>query len=153
RTDDRPPLAGLERDLVAEADRRIVLSEIDPDHESAASYLSDFGHFGDLPEKLAEQADLRLQAKQRVLALEGVQVGKGRRAGERVAGERVTVEERAPLLRAPEEAVMHALRGQRRRERQVAAGQSLAQAEEVGRNALLLAGEHRPGAPEPGRDL
>jgi hypothetical protein len=65
----------------------------------------------------------------------------------------VTVEERAPLIGTPEEAVMHAFGGQRRRERQVTASQSLAQAEEVGRNALLLAGEHRPGAPEPGRDL
>ena len=42
---------------------------------------------------------------------------------------------------------------ERRGERQVAAGEALAEAEEVGRDPLLLAGEHRPGAPEAGRDL
>ena len=42
---------------------------------------------------------------------------------------------------------------QRRRERQVAAGEPLAEAEEVGADALLLAGEHRAGAPKAGCDL
>ena len=52
-----------------------------------------------------------------------------------------------------EEALVDALGGQRRRERHVAAGQALAEAEEVGSDALLLAREHRPRSPEARRDL
>ena len=52
-----------------------------------------------------------------------------------------------------EEALVDALGRERRGERQVAAGQALGEAHEVGRHALLLAGEHRARAAEAGRDL
>ena len=52
-----------------------------------------------------------------------------------------------------EEALVDALGRERRGERQVAAGQPLGEAHEVGRDALLLAGEHRARAAEAGRDL
>ena len=65
----------------------------------------------------------------------------------------MAVEERPVLLVLAEEALVDPLGRQRRRERQVAAGEPLAEAEEVGGDPLLLAGEHRPRAPEPGRDL
>ena len=104
-------------------------------------------------EQLAEQPDLRLQPQQRPLALEHLEAGERRRAGERVAGEGVAVEEGAAVLGGAEEALVDALGGERRGERQVAAGEALAEAEEVGRDPLLLAGEHRPGAAEAGRDL
>ena len=107
----------------------------------------------DAAEQLAEQADLRLQAHQRPLLLEGVEAGERGRAGERVAGVGVAVEEGALLLGGAEEALVDALRGQRRRQRHVAAGQPLGEAEQVGRDPLLLAGEHRPGAAEAGRHL
>ncbi len=70
-------------------------------------------------ELLREQLDLRLQALQRPLPLEGLEAGQSRRAGERVAGVGVAVEE-GPLLRGgPEEAVVDPLGGQRRRQRHV----------------------------------
>ena len=100
-----------------------------------------------------EQPDLRLQALDRPLALEGVEAGERRRAGERVAGIGVAVEEGAVLLGRAEEALVDPLRRQGRGQRQVAAGQSLREAEQVRRDALLLAGEHRPGAAEAGRHL
>ena len=67
----------------------------------------------------------------RALLLEGVEVGEGGRAGERVAGVGVAVEEGALLLRGAEEALVDALGRQRRRQRHVAAGQPLGEAEQV----------------------
>ena len=46
------------------------------------------------------------------------------------------------LVGAAEESVVDALGRQRRGEREVAAGQALADAQQVGRDALVLAGEH-----------
>ena len=63
------------------------------------------------------------------------------------------MEEGALLLGGAEEALVDALGRQRRRQRHVAAGEALGEAEQVRRDALLLAGEHRPGAAEAGRDL
>ena len=54
---------------------------------------------------------------------------------------------------SPRNAVVDRLGGERRRERQVAAGDALGHAHEVGRDVLLLAGEHRAGAAEADRDL
>ena len=98
-------------------------------------------------------ADLRLQALERPLLLEGVEVGQRRGAGERVAGVGVAVEEGALLLGRAEEALVDPLGRQGRGQRHVAAGQPLGEAEEVRRDPLLLAGEHRPGAAEAGRHL
>ena len=52
-----------------------------------------------------------------------------------------------------EEGLEDLLARERRGERQIAAGDALADAQEVGRDVRLLAGEHRPGAAEAGRDL
>ena len=60
---------------------------------------------------------------------------------------------RSALLGRAEEALVDPLGGQRRGQRQVAAGQALGEAQQVRRDALLLAGEHRPGAAEAGRHL
>ena len=131
----------------------MVVAEVDSGHEAAAAHLCDLRHCRHLVERLAQQADLRLQAQERVLGLKGVEVGEGRRAGERAASEGVSVEERARVLGRPEEPGIHALGGHRGRQWHIAAGQPLPEAEEVGRDTLLLAGKHRAGAPEPGRDL
>src|SRR5204863_3703959 len=104
-------------------------------------------------EQLAEKPDLGLQAQQRALALERVQAREGGRAGERAAGEGVAVEEGPRVLRRTEEALVDPLGRERRGQREVAAGEPLPEAEEVRRHALLLAGEHRAGAAEAGRDL
>ena len=62
--------------------------------------------------------------------------------------------EEGPLgLERPEEAFVDRVGGQRRRERQVPAGEPLREAEEIRNHLLLLAGEERPGAAEAGRYL
>src|SRR4051794_26920293 len=109
----------------------MVLAQVDSDHESAAADLGDLRHRRNLVEQLAEEPDLGLQAQQGVLRLERVQAGDGRRAGERAAGEGVAVEERPSVLGRSQESLVYALGRERRRQRQVAAGESLAQAQEV----------------------
>src|SRR5581483_3932072 len=61
-------------------------------------------------------------------------------------------QEGAVLLRRAQEGLVDPLRGQRGGEREVAAGEPLAEAEQIGRHALLLAGEHRARAAEARRD-
>ena len=65
----------------------------------------------------------------------------------------MAVEERPELLVLAEEARVDPLGRQRRGERHVAVGESLAEAEEIRGHPLPLAGEHRPGPAEAGRDL
>ena len=89
-----------------------------------------------------EQLDLRLQALERALLLEHVERGQRGGAGERVARVGVAVEEGAELLVRAEEALVDPLGGERGGQRQVAAGDALGQAQQVGRDALVLAGEH-----------
>ena len=91
----------------------------------------------------ASSAIFGCSALERALVLEDVERRERGRAGERVARVRVAVEERPELLERAEEALVDALGRERRGERQVAAGQALGEAEEVGRDVLLLAGEHR----------
>jgi len=117
RADDRPASARLEGDPVAEPHRRVVLAEVDPDHEAAAAHLRDLGHRCDLREQLVQEPDLRLQADDRPLAPERVEVRQSGRAGERVAGVGVAVEEGAVLLVPAEETLVDPLRRQRRCER------------------------------------
>ena len=81
------------------------------------------------------------------------QRGQRGRAGERVARVGVAVEEGAELLVLAEEALVDALGGERRRQRQVAAGDALGQAHEVGRDVLVLAREHPARAAEAGGHL
>ena len=141
-------------DAVAHAQRGLVLAQVDPDHEAPAA---DLRHLVASPRRRrGARRAMRIFGCSRSSVLSrsnDLEAGDRRRAGERVAGEGVAVEERAVLLVRAEEAVVDALGGQGRRQRQVAARQALAEAEEVGRDPLLLAGEHRPGAAETGRDL
>ena len=59
-----------------------------------------------------------------------------------------------PCISAPpSRPVATSARAQRRRERQVAAGERLAEAQDVGGDARVLAGEQRAGAAEAGGDL
>ena len=76
-----------------------------------------------------------------------------RGAAERVAGVGVSVEEMAVLVVAAEERVVDAIGRERRRDRQIAAGQPLRHAQQVGRHAFALAREQRARAAEAGGDL
>src|SRR5690606_4058123 len=79
--------------------------------------------------------------------------GEGRRAGEGVAAVAVAVEEGPLLLAGSEEGGEDALGRQGRGEGQVASGEPLGEAEEIGDDILVLAGEEPAGASEPGHDL
>ena len=72
---------------------------------------------------------------------------------ERVAGVGVSVEEVAILVVAAEKRVVNLIGGERRGNRQIAAGQSLRDAQQIGRHPFALAREHRAGAAEAGRHL
>ena len=132
RADDRAPLARLERDPVAEpaAPGRARRGRSRPSCPGP----------GPRPPRACSATSASSSPSRRIfgcrrgeglLALEGVEVGERRGAGERVAGVGVAVEEGALLLGGAEEALVDPLGGQRRRQRQVAAGQALGEAEQV----------------------
>ena len=100
-----------------------------------------------------QQLDLWLQALQRLLALERLERRDPGGARERVARIGMAVKERPGSLGLAEEARVDALIGERRRERQIAAREALADAQQVGRDPFVLAGEHGAGTAEAGRDL
>ena len=107
----------------------------------------------DLARAAPEQRDLRLQARRASAPARRCRGWRGRRRRRAGCRCRCGRGRRSLLLGGAEEGLVDALGGERRRERQVAAGQALGEAEQVGRDALLLAGEHRAGAAEAGRDL
>src|SRR5204862_4367263 len=153
RADDRPTRPGLERYAVAHAELEGEAIELDPGHEATTADLRHRRMSGERLEQLGEQLDLRREALERALLLEDVERGKRRRAGQRVARVGVAVEEGLELLELAEKALVDLLRRQGGGQRQVAAGDALGQAEQVGRDVLLLAGEHRAGAAEAGGHL
>ncbi|MCY4188842.1 MAG: hypothetical protein OXD30_10200, partial [Bryobacterales bacterium] len=64
----------------------------------------------------------------------------------------MAVEERlAPII--AQKCLVHRIGGDRQRQGQVASGETLGQAQQVGRHRSVLAGEHLPGAPEAGHHL
>ncbi len=137
-------LAGGERHLMAHPRGQRELGQLDAGHRAAPADLRHGAQRCDvLVEQVAQQRDRALQALERPLLLEHVERRERGGAGERVAGVRVAVEEALELVEGAEEALVHALARQRRGEREVAAGDALGERHEVGRDALLLAGEHR----------
>src|SRR5262249_47796665 len=90
---------------------------------------------------------------ERPLAREKVERGERGGARERVPGVGVAVEEGRQRLVGREEGGEDLLARERRGEGPIAPGDSLADAQEVGGDLGLRAGEHRPGASESGRDL
>src|SRR5439155_7364587 len=104
-------------------------------------------------EPLVQPGDLRPEARQGLLVVEEPEAREPDRTGERVSRVRVAVEEGAELLVRREEGLEHLLGGEGRRQRQVAAADSLSEAHEVGRYAGMLAGEHPARASEARRYL
>ncbi len=74
------------------------------------------------------------------------------RARQRIRRERMPVEER-PAAVVAQERVVDGVGDDRRAQRQVAGGQRLRQADDVRRDAGVLAGEHASGAAEAGQDF
>ena len=134
-------------------ERRVVLAEVDADHEAAAAHLGDLGHRLDLVQQLAEQARSSAagaRASARARRRRGWPARPRRRAGCRC---RCGRGRRCAAPRGRRGSPRRSLGRQRRGQRQVAAGQPLGEAEQVGGHLLLLAGEHRAGAAEAGRHL
>ena len=88
-------------------------------------------------------------ALEHVLGLEHLERRERGRARERVARVRVAVEERLELRELAEERLVDALGRQRRRERQVAAGQALGHAHEVGATPSCWQANIVPVRPKP----
>ncbi len=124
-----------------------------PDHQAALAHLLHLTHPLHLAEPLREQPDLGLQPDERALPLEDLERGDRGGAGQRVARVGVPVEEGLVFGVGTQEGLVDPLGGERRGQRHVPAGEPLGHAEQIGRDAFLLAGEHRPGPPEAGRDL
>ncbi|KAG0747662.1 hypothetical protein G6F24_015516 [Rhizopus arrhizus] len=87
-----------------------------------------------------------------IVVAEDVQRCQGGRAGQRVAGVAVRMQERT-LARVIKEGVVQRLCRQHRGQRQEAAGQALGQAHQVRHHPGLFAGEQRAGAAEARGDL
>ena len=153
RADDRAAPARLERDPVAEPQRRVVLAEVDPDHQPPAAHL---GHLVIASTSASSSCRSRIFGCSRTRVSLALEASRGWRSPPRRRADcrcRCGRGRRSGTPRGRRGTPRRSARSQRRGERQVAAGQALGQAEQVGGDPLLLAGEHRPGAPEPGRDL
>ena len=91
--------------------------QLDSDHEAHPPHLAHGRVRGQGREQRREQVDLGRERLERALLGEHVEAGQGSRAGQRVAGVGVAVEERAELLELAEEPLVDPLGGQRGGER------------------------------------
>src|SRR3989475_8550050 len=91
-------------------------------------------------------------ALQHLFFLQDVEHGQGGAAGKRVAAVGMRVQE-TPLELVVVESLVDAIGRQHHRERKVAAGETLGEAQEVWSDSRLLASEQGSGAPESDRDL
>ena len=133
--------------------RRAVLHELDRHDHAGLPHLRDVRVVRERRKRVRHAARQRAVPRDHVLVAEDAERRERRRAGERIAGVAVRVQERGQLQVVVVEGLVHGLGGEHHRERQVAAGQSLRQAQEVRADARLLAGEERAGAAEADRDL
>ena len=130
--------------------RRRVAHQFDAGDQAALADVADVRQAGDPREMLGEAGDFRLQVEQRLLFLEDVERGQGGRRPQRIAAVSVAVEERLALGISAQKRPPNLVGRQRGGHRQVAAGEPLGQAEQIGRDVLVLAGEHAcPVRPKP----
>ncbi len=106
-----------------------------------------------LLEQPGEELDLRRELLDRALALERLERGDPGGAAEWVPGVGVAVKEAPVVLVTAEESLVESLGGERRGEREVAAGDPFPNAQQIRDDVLVLAGEHPAGPSEAGRDL
>ena len=97
--------------------------------------------------------DLRWQVGQRLFLVEDVQRRQADGGGQRVAGVGVAVIEGPAGGVGAEESPPNLVARQGRRHRQVAAGQALAQAQQIGADRFVLASEQLAGPAEPRGDF
>lgn len=138
-------VAGGDADAGAEGEVRGI--EGDCGDHAALAVAGEVGH------QLTEAGDLGGEAFEDGLVAEDLEAGEGGGAAELAAGVAVTVEEGAAFGGIAEEAVEDALGGEGGGEGEVAASEAFGEAEEVGGDAFLLAGEHSAGAAEAGHDF
>ncbi len=134
--------------------RRLVAHQFDRGDHAGLAHIGDVADARPAaPVALARCARERAVAFEHGLVAEDRQRRQRRAAGERIAGVAVRMQERFSTCILGIERGVDRGGGQHRRQRQEAAGQAFRQAQEVRRDAGLLAGEQRAGAAEADRDL
>ena len=144
-TDSLPP---VERPL-----RLAVGDELDPDHQATPAHVAHVRQRCDSTQAPREEPRRVLHARHEAVSLEEIEARERDRAAELIAGERVAVEERLQLGEVAVERVVDRVAHERRRDGQVAAGQSFAEGHEIGLDTLVLAREQLAGAAEAGRNF
>ena len=133
--------------------RGAILDELDREDHAALADLRDVRMVAQMRHARGHASRGFAIALEHRLLAEYRQRGVRRGAGQRIARVAVRMQEGIELHVFVVEGVVHGFRGQHHGQRQVAAGEPLGQAQVVGPDAGLLAGEHRAGAPESHRDL
>ena len=128
-----------------------LLNQFDPHHQATLP------HFGDVPVSRQPGQPPRDQLRRLLRVPQDPALFKQRQRGQRCGTPQrvprisMPMEERLPLGRLSQEGVKDLRGGQRRRQGEIAPGDSLREAQQVGGHLLLLAGEERPRAAKAGR--
>ena len=161
RPDHHAAFARFEDDLMADPllrrvtlPARLVLDELDADHIAPLADIADMSQRQKLvAQSLLQQSHARLHFLDDIFFGEQFEIGDGHRAAERVAGIGVAMEEGFEIFVLAEKRREDILRGERRRQRQITAGDAFGKTKYVRRHAGVVAGEHFPGAAKAGGDL
>ena len=130
-----------------------VGSEFQGAYEAALPRDCDMWMFGEAAEVIAEPRDFGGQIGECLFLFKHFERGKSGRTSEWVTAEGVAVVKRAARVEFAKEGMVNGIVRQRGGEWQVTAGKALSQAEEIGHDGLLLAGEHRTGTTETDGDF
>jgi hypothetical protein len=161
RPDDDAAVARLENDFVADAHLDGIAAagffffhQFNADHETPLANIADVIE----RRKLARQtfldiADSRPHPFENFFRLEKLQARERRRAAEWVSGVRVPVEKAFELFVFAQKRRENLLGRERRREREIASGDSFRDTQDIWCYVRVVAGEHFPCAAEAGRDF
>ncbi len=130
-----------------------VLNHLDGQRHAGLAHLGHMWMLGQVRGGAGHACGQRLVRLDDVVLGEDVQRRQCGGTGQRIAGVGVRMKKGAQGRVVVVERLIQAVGGEHRGHRQIAAGKGLGQAEEVRRDAGLLAGEHRAGAPEADGDL
>ncbi len=154
RTQQDAPLDRAGTDPSAPAQTGGGRRQLDADHEAT---LTDFEYLGALCDALGQQGmelvGPRPHVGEHVPVVHQAQMLERDGGRQSIPAVGVPVVEGLRTEVAPEEGVEHPARSDRGRHGQVAAGDPLAQTQQVGSHPALLGGEERAGAAEAGRHL
>ena len=154
RAEEKSMLAGAQANREAGPPARIGNGVVSGGRAAAVPDFPDGRVAGErLLQQLAEAGDARGQFAAGDQRAQFADILQRHCRGQRIAGERVPVEERPAAGVRTEEGGVDLLARERGRERQVARGQPLREAEKIRRHSLLRANEHRAEPAEGDEDL